>query len=115
MFVLMKSGMSSNLCHLGPQTGSLGQIKEMPCGCFRGQLYCPIDIKIDQNVFLDEICNEFEFRSPGVMNWVIQIIEIPCWCSRGHICRSVDLKIGQNVCLNEIWEEFQFGSPGVTN
>ena len=34
----------------------------------RNHIYCPMDQKIGQNVCLDEILNEFEFRSHGVLN-----------------------------------------------
>ena len=60
--------MSSNWGHLGSETRSLSQIKEIPCGHSRGHISCSIDLKISQNVCLDKILDEFKFRSPGVKN-----------------------------------------------
>ena len=62
--------MSLNLGHLGSKTRSLGQIKEIPFGHSRGHIFCSIDLKIFQNVCLDEISDELELRSPGVKNSV---------------------------------------------
>ena len=45
--------------HLGSLTRSQGQIKELPCGHFRGHISCSIDLKIGRNVCLDEISDEF--------------------------------------------------------
>ena len=78
---------------------SLGQIQEILCGCSRGHISCPIDLKIGQNVWLDEFLMslghlESQTRSVG------QIQEMPCGCSRGHMFCSIDSKIGQNVCFD---------------
>ena len=43
-----------NLGHLGSYIMSLGQTKELPCECCRGHISCPIDLKIYQNVCLNE-------------------------------------------------------------
>ena len=57
-----------NLGHLGSKTMSLGQIKEISCGCCRGHLSCSIYMKIVQNVCLDTISNKFKLGSPRVNN-----------------------------------------------
>ena len=62
--------MSFNLGHLGSNGSSLGQIKEISCGHYRGHIYCSVDLKIGQNVCRDQISNEFEFGSPGVKKYV---------------------------------------------
>ena len=49
------------------KTRSLGQIKEIPCGCSRGHIFCPSDLEIGQNVCLDVILDEYEFQSPVVL------------------------------------------------
>ena len=60
MFVLIKSKRTSNLGYLESKTRSRGQIKEIPCEGCRGHMSCSIDLKIGQNVFLNEILDEFE-------------------------------------------------------
>ena len=67
-------------------------MKEISCGRSRGHKSYSIDLKIGQNVCLDEILDEFEF----------QMKEISCGRSRGHITCSIDLKIGENLCLGKI-------------
>ena len=47
---------------------SLGRNKEITYGHPRCHISCPINQKIGQNVCLDEISDESEFRSPGVKN-----------------------------------------------
>ena len=112
----MKSRMSLNLSHLGSKTKSLGQIKETPCGHSRGHSFCSIDLKISQDVCLDKISDEFEFRSTGSKTRSPgQNKEITCGRSRGHIFCSIDLKTGQNVCLDAISEELEFRSHWVKN
>ena len=64
----MKSKTTLNLGHLGSKTRSQGQMKEKPCGRSRGTNLNSIDLKIGQNVCLDELLDEFEFRSLGVKN-----------------------------------------------
>ena len=63
----MISGMSLILGYLGSKTRSLCQIQEIPYGRSRGHISCSIDLKIGQNVCLDEISDEFEFQSTGVI------------------------------------------------
>ena len=57
-----------NLGQLGSKTSSQGQITEIPCGCSRGHILCLIELKFGQNVCLNKITEEFEFRSFGVEN-----------------------------------------------
>ena len=40
--------------HLASKTKSLGQIKEIPCGCSRGHISRSIDLKTGQIVCLNE-------------------------------------------------------------
>ena len=68
MFVLIKSRISLNLGHLGSKTRSLGQIKEIPCGRSRGPISHSVDLKIGQNVCLDENSDECEFGLPDIKN-----------------------------------------------
>ena len=42
--------------------------KEIPCGCSKKHIYCPIDEKISQNHCLVKISNYLEFGSSGVIN-----------------------------------------------
>ena len=53
---------------VGSKTRSPGQILEKPCVGSRGHIFCPIIMKYGQNVFLDEILDEFENRSCWVKN-----------------------------------------------
>ena len=57
--------MNLKLGHLGSKTRSQGQIKEIPCGHSRDNISCLINLRVDQNVCLDEISDELEFGSPG--------------------------------------------------
>ena len=82
----------------------------MPCGHSRGNIPCSTDLKIGQNVCLDESSNDFEFGSP----WVKNLVSRSCGLPKGHICCSVDLKISQNICIDNISDKFEFWSPGVT-
>ena len=68
MFVLIKSGMSSKMGHVGSKTRSLGQMLEKPSVRFRGHIFNPIIMKCDQNVCLDEISDKFENGSCRVKN-----------------------------------------------
>ena len=60
-----------------------GQLQNFPslklfglCTLYRVHIFSPIIMKVCQNVFLDEISNEFENRSCRVKNKVtIQILE----------------------------------------
>ena len=60
--------MSLNLSHLGSKTGSVGQFKEIHCCRCRGHISCSIELKIGQNVCLDEISDEHKFELAGVKN-----------------------------------------------
>jgi len=68
MFVLLKSGLGSNLGHLGSKTRSLGQSLKKTCVDSRGHSFHPILIKFGQNVNLDEIWVGIVFGSSGVKN-----------------------------------------------
>ena len=41
--------------HVGSKTKSLGQMLEKPYVCFRGHIFSPIIMKLDQDVCLYEI------------------------------------------------------------
>ena len=91
MFVLMKSRTSLKMGHVGSKTRSLGQILEKPCVRSRGQIVCPIIMKLGQNVCLVTSSKighvGSETRSLG------QISEKPCVCSRGHIFSPIIMKL----------------------
>ena len=42
------------------KTKSLGKIFEKPCVCCRGHIYRPMIMKLDQNVCVDELSDEFQ-------------------------------------------------------
>ena len=95
--------MSSKMGYVGSKTRSLGQISEKPYVCFRGHIFCPIIMKLGENICLDQISEEFEnwscmvkTRSQG------QILEKPCECFIGHIFSPIPMKLSQNVCFDEI-------------
>ena len=46
----------------------LGQILGKPCVCSRGHIFSPIIMKLDQNVFLDEVSDKVEIGSCRVKN-----------------------------------------------
>ena len=54
--------------HVGSKTRSLGQILEKPCVRSRGHILSPMIMKLGQNVFLDEILEDFEYRSSVLKN-----------------------------------------------
>ena len=107
MFVLMKSQTRLKMGHVGSKSRSLSQILEKRCVRSRGLIFCPIIMKLDQHVCLDEISRKFEngskTRSLG------QILEKPCVRSRGHIISRIIIKRGQNLCLYEISDENKNG------
>ena len=91
-------------------------INFLPCVRSRGHIFSPIFMKLDQNVCLNKISDEFEIASCGVKNRSLgQILENPCVRSRGHIFSQILMKVGQNVCLDKILDEFEIGSCGVKN
>ena len=45
--------MSSKLGHVGSKTRSLDQILEKPCVHSRGHIFCPILMKLGQNICFD--------------------------------------------------------------
>ena len=58
--------MSLKMDHVGSKTRSLGQIVGKPCVRSRGRIFSLIIMKIDQNVCLDQISDEFENESSWV-------------------------------------------------
>ena len=60
MFASVKSRTSLEMCHVGIETRSPGQIIEKSCVHFRGQILGLILMKIGKNVCLDDISDEFE-------------------------------------------------------
>ena len=111
MSVLMKSWTILKMGHAERKTRSLGQILEKPCVHSRGHIFSRIILKLDLEICLDEILDEYEnghfgskTRSPG------QILEKPCVCSRGHFFSLIIMKLGQNVCLSIVSDEFENGS-----
>ena len=47
------------MSHVGIKTRSPGEILENPCVCPRGPIFSHILMKHGQNIFLDEISEEF--------------------------------------------------------
>ena len=66
----MKSGTSLKMGHVGSKTRSLLQILVKPCVRSRGNIFSPIIVKYGQNVWLDEISDDFKNGSCGVKNKV---------------------------------------------
>ena len=60
MFVLMKSRTRWKVGHVWSKTRLQGQILEKPCVRSRGHTFSLIIMKLDQNVWLDEISDKFE-------------------------------------------------------
>ena len=60
MFVLMKSHLSVKMGHVGSKTRSVDEIIEKPRVRCRGHIFRPMIMKLDPNVCLDEISDEFE-------------------------------------------------------
>ena len=110
MFVLMKSGNSMKMGHVGSKTRSLGQILEKPYVCSRHHIFSTIVMKLGQNVLKisHTLLKMGHVRSKtGSLG---QISEKPC-----QIFSLIILKLGQNVCLDEISAEFENGSCWVKN
>ena len=68
MFVLIKSRTSLKIGHVGLETRSLSQILEKPFVPSRGHIFSPILMKLDQDVCLHEILDEFENESCRLKN-----------------------------------------------
>ena len=49
--------------HVGSKTRSLGQVLEKPCVRSIGHIFSPIFMKLGQNVYFDEISDEFKIWS----------------------------------------------------
>ena len=72
-------------------------------------------MKLGQNLFLDQISDEFENGSCQVKNRSLgQILEKHCVRSRSHIFSGIIVKLGQNFSL-EVLNEFENGSCRVKN
>ena len=54
--------------HVGSKTRSPGQILEKPCVRSGGHIFSWILMKVGQDVYLDDISDEFENGSRGVKN-----------------------------------------------
>ena len=52
----------------GHKLGHKVKLIKIPCGRSRGHISCSGDLKIIQNVCLDENSYKFEFGSPGIIN-----------------------------------------------
>ena len=63
MVVLMKSRTTLKMGHVGSKIRSLGQMLEKPCVRSGGHIFSPILMKLDQNVFVDEVSDKFKIRS----------------------------------------------------
>ena len=92
------------------------QVLEKPCVRSRGHTFDPIIMKLDQNVCLDRISNEFESGSCRFKNYVTRSnVRKSCVRSRGHIFCPIIMKLLENVCLDEISNEFENRSCRVQN
>ena len=99
MFVLMKSGSSLKIGHVGSKIRSQDQMSEKPCVRFKDHIFYSILMKLCQNVGLDKILDEFEKGSCGVKTSSLsQILEKPCERSRHLILVKILIKLGQK-CL----------------
>ena len=54
--------------HVESETRSVCQILDKPCVRSRGHIFSPIIMKLGQNVFLDEVLDEFENESCLIKN-----------------------------------------------
>ena len=68
MFVMMKSLTNQKMGHVSSKTRQLGQILEKLCIHSGGHIFSPIIMKLGQDVYLDEILDEFEIGSCWVKN-----------------------------------------------
>ena len=116
MFVLIKSQTCKKMGHVWSKTRSLGQILDKPCVCSRGLIFCPLIIKLVENVCLDEFLDEFENGSCWVKKRSLgQILEKLSVRSKGHFLYSIIMKLVENVCLDEVSHEFKKKSCWVKN
>ena len=56
------------MVHVGSKTRSQVHILEKLCVCSRVHIFCPIIMKLGQNVFIDKILDVFENGSFWVKN-----------------------------------------------
>ena len=81
--------------------------------CSLGHIFSPIVMELGQNVYLDEILDEFKMghvrsktRSLG------QTLEKPCVCSGGQIFSPIIMKLCQNICLMKPQTSSKIGHVG---
>ena len=91
--------------HVGSKTKSLGQIFEKPFITFRGHIFCPIIMKLGQNVSLMKSGMSLKMGHVGSKTMSLgQILEKLCVCSRGHNFSTIIMKPGQSFFLiSEKW------------
>ena len=83
----MKSRMGIKSGHLESYIRSLGQIKELPSGCSRGNISCSIDLKIGQ----DKTPMSLNLDRPGSYTTIVgKINEITFRHSRSQVLCSID-------------------------
>ena len=70
-------------------------------------------MKLDQNVYFDEMSDEFENGSCRLKTRSLgQILVKPCVRYRGQIFSPIVMKLGQNVCLHQISDSSKKGHVG---
>ena len=95
MFALISR--SLKIGHVVSKTRSLGQILEKPCVRPRDHIFCPILMKLAQNVCLDEISNEFKIWSFWSKTRPLgQIVETLCTLQKPYFQSDTD----------ETWPEY---------
>ena len=68
-------------------------------------------MKLGQNVFLDEISDQFEMGHVGSKTRSLgKLLENFCVHFRVHFFSQIIMKLGQSFCLDEISDEFENGS-----
>ena len=61
MFILMISMTSLNMGGVGAKSRSLGQILIKPCYHSRGHNFDPVLIKLAQDLYIDDIFDEYKY------------------------------------------------------
>ena len=75
----------------------------LACVCSIGHNFSLINMKLSQNVCLDESRMSLKMGHMGSKTRSLgQILEKLCVCFRGQIFRPIIMKLGQNVCVDEI-------------
>ena len=94
MFDLMILQSSLNMDHIKSKTRSIGQISLKPCSASRGSIVALIIMKLYQNVCLDDILVEFEYRSCRVKIRSLGKISLKyLLLLRGHSFASILMKL----------------------